>query len=72
MPPSHETLIEQVNKLFKYYDEDESGYIEKKEMDKLVHDLALELRVRKGISGEKLSTISANMDKQFVGRVTRD
>ena len=49
---THEVLIEQVNKLFEYYDGNKNGYIENQEKKRMMHDLALELRVRKNTTEE--------------------
>ena len=37
-----------------------------------MHDLALELRVRKGTSEEEFSKLVIHLNKSFLGRVTRD
>lgn len=72
MPRTHEELIHQVNTLFKFYDSEGSGYLENKEMERLLHDLALELRVKKGIKENDYLAIRSKLDKNQVGRITRD
>ena len=69
---SHEALISQVNSLFDYYDGNQNGYIEKQEKDRLMHDLKLELRVKKNISEEDFSKLIIHLNKSYQGRITRD
>ena len=70
--PSDQEIKEQVNRLFKYYDENESGYLETDELDKLIHDLSLELKVKKQMPNDKISQISTHLNKAGMSRGTKD
>lgn len=70
---SDEQIRQQVVDLFKYYEGDQSGYIEKEQKDRFIHNLKLEIRVkRKDMKETDLSLILGSLDKATSGRITKD
>lgn len=72
MPFTDDQIRAAVINLFKKYDRDNSGYIERAEIDGLCNDLGKELSSKKNFTNEEirhvLSTIDANQD----GKLTLD
>lgn len=58
--------------LFKRYDKDNSGYVEKSEITNLCNDLQRELNSKKQFTKDQVEDILNSLDKNQDGRVTKD
>lgn len=70
--PTDDSIRKQVLLLQKKYDANNSGYIDKEEKERFIHDLELELRVKRNYDKNQIYQFVALVDRNQIGRITLD
>lgn len=72
MPFTDEQIRQAVINLFKKYDKDNTGYIDKGEVPQMLNDLGNQLASKKQMPPEQIKLILSEVDRNQDGKLTKD